>query len=493
MKCFNLFKAFFLTVVLALPGFYLGNTAHAGWSQPVRISEVGDGFYPQIITQGDTLHVVYENLSGYDKICYLRSSDGGATWSQHRVLSQNPGHVYFPHIMRWNQRLLAAWRVYFSSGVYRFNIGYSISENNGLTWSIPQYALNPNWDYINSFSISLNDSIINIVFYSDQGVENAFFEVRSIDFGANWSNPRNLFVVQEAGVSDQVNEGDLIHFIWDGRFNLVQRWEIYYTQSTDGGLNWSPNIPLSDTDQFHSQLPAIACDSSGVACSWMDYKYSPNISTGDILLRTSGDSGLNWSPEIQVTRNHYSRRSDIAEEGDTIYLAWEDYRHENGDYSIYSARSTDGGVSWDEPYWVDADTNGSWNPAIACSNGKAYLVWYDRQLPDSFGLYFSGYEPESDVINEEGNNIPDKISLRAYPNPFNSAVTINYSNLKGSEIGIYDIQGKLIRTLKTDGGDNGKIIWDATDALGNKVSSGEYFLKTNASKNSTSLRLIYLK
>jgi flagellar hook assembly protein FlgD len=72
--------------------------------------------------------------------------------------------------------------------------------------------------------------------------------------------------------------------------------------------------------------------------------------------------------------------------------------------------------------------------------------------------------------------------------------------MKGDAISIYDIQGKLIKTLKTDGGENGKIIWDASDALGNKVSSGEYFLKaqsgsqgTDTSQNYSGFKLLYLK
>jgi len=61
----------FLSIIL----YY--SPATAQWSPPVRISEPGGCLYPQILAQGDTLHVVYENQRQYDKICYVRSTDAG--------------------------------------------------------------------------------------------------------------------------------------------------------------------------------------------------------------------------------------------------------------------------------------------------------------------------------------------------------------------------------------------------------------------------------
>jgi len=85
------------------------------------------------------------------------------------------------------------------------------------------------------------------------------------------------------------------------------------------------------------------------------------------------------------------------------------------------------------------------------------------------------------------------VSLSAYPNPFNSSLIISYSNLsKGGDIVIYDIQGKLIRWFNLEKME-GKIIWDATDAMGNKVSSGIYFARAKTSQSSKVVKLIFLK
>jgi len=44
-----------------------------------------------------------------------------------------------------------------------------------------------------------------------------------------------------------------------------------------------------------------------------------------------------------------------------------------------------------------------------------------------------------------------------------------------------------------EGGEVGKINWDATDASGERVSSGIYFAKAKTSQSSQAIKLIYLR
>lgn len=65
--------------------------------------------------------------------------------------------------------------------------------------------------------------------------------------------------------------------------------------------------------------------------------------------------------------------------------------------------------------------------------------------------------------------------------------------MKGGAIGIYDIQGKLIRTFASKGGGDGKINWDATDASGERVSCGIYFARAKTSQGATVTKILFLK
>jgi flagellar hook assembly protein FlgD len=61
-------------------------------------------------------------------------------------------------------------------------------------------------------------------------------------------------------------------------------------------------------------------------------------------------------------------------------------------------------------------------------------------------------------------------------------------------IAIFDVQGNLIRTLIAEGvTDEKKIVWDATDDSGKKVSSGVYFARASTPQNSQVIKLLYLK
>jgi hypothetical protein len=128
---------------------------------------------------------------------------------------------------------------------------------------------------------------------------------------------------------------------------------------------------------------------------------------------------------------------------------------------------------------------------MAVSDGKVYVTW-DGAIEES-GLYFTRCPAEPDAVIEE--RIPDIFKgLRAYPNPFNSSVTISYSfqGVSGDRLEIFNLQGQKIRTFDLKGKE-GHIEWNATDAFGKTVSSGIYFARLKASQSTNAIKLLYMK
>ena len=89
-------------------------------------------------------------------------------------------------------------------------------------------------------------------------------------------------------------------------------------------------------------------------------------------------------------------------------------------------------------------------------------------------------------------NIPQAISINAYPNPFNSSVNLEVISHDRSELVIYDVLGREIRDFVIVPGLN-KFAWDATDNSGAKVNTGTYFAKIDYSTGHSVRKLLYLK
>jgi hypothetical protein len=478
----------------------LFSSSSADWSSPMRISAPGGYARPHIISNDDTLFVAVKAFNGRDKICFIKSTDLGISWGQERTLSDtvNTGDILFPQILRYNQNIIVLWRCNFLQDD-SYNIGCRLSSNGGRSWQQTSYALNPGLTGSFFFAASSADSIINIAFCKDNGGILTYYSIRSMDFGQTWTSPEQVLETLYSDVPDLITINNTVHLVWAGFFSQEESGDVYYNRSMDNGNSWYPRIPISRPDIYPSELASICTNESAeLTISWMDFKDSPYISSGDIFIRQSADTGSTWLQERQATFTHYAWGSDVATNGDTVHIVWNDEGTGIANKSIYYTKSTNNGVNWSEPYWIDGTLDNSADPNLIFSNGKVFCIWVDgRPNPDKNiigGVYLSSWIPDPDAVERDTFPIATQIQLNAYPNPFNSSIVISYSNISiGARLTIINIQGQLINAFEIKGGENGKIIWDATDAMGNKVSSGIYFAKAEASQESSIIKLLYLK
>ena len=113
------------------------------------------------------------------------------------------------------------------------------------------------------------------------------------------------------------------------------------------------------------------------------------------------------------------------------------------------------------------------------------------------------FELEQMVTNLPGPGIeevliPTKITLMPnYPNPFNPVTRIQFANPSTQKVRliIYDILGKKVKELVHQVLLSGwyTFIWDATDNMGNQVSSGIYFYALETREEKIVNKLIFNK
>ena len=371
--------------------------SYAGWTPPVRISDEGASYGPRIAAESDDLHVVYWISIGHLESYYLRSINGGGDWENPLPLgdpSVSEGEAS-PLIRIKGDTLSTVWNQNMPGGA-QYNLGYRCSMNGGEAWREVSYVLSSNGYQLQKHVISIGDSRVFLIFSYIAQQEIAVKFTKSADWGETWTEPTEVFRTQETGRLEMVARGDSIHFVWVGRFNYDDEWEIYYILSTDSGDSWSENVMLSTLDDEGSDWPSIAINEQGelIVC-WMDYKYSPNLWRGDLFVRYSYDAGESWSEEEQITSTHDALYPNVIWQGDSIHVVWEDWRHNQAD--IFYMLSEDNGTTWGEQQRIEDDPGMSLAPDLAVVGDNIHVVWREDSGMDGRGIYYSRWDEVSEI------------------------------------------------------------------------------------------------
>ena len=95
-----------------------------------------DNSFPALAIDGSTLHVAWSNWNGTDAdVVYMRSANGGTTWSAPTAIGGGPGDQFFPWIAARHGTVYASWFNRASGDTY--TIAGAASTNGGATWSAP--------------------------------------------------------------------------------------------------------------------------------------------------------------------------------------------------------------------------------------------------------------------------------------------------------------------------------------------------------------------
>lgn len=239
--------------------------------------------------------------------------------------------------------------------------------------------------------------------------------VTSDDQGRTFSEPRRVlgprrFQVRMA-IDRSLGDGGRIHLVWlrpsaDPPIGGLPAPPnpIMAAHSDDGGRTWSEPVQVSDPDRERVVAPALAVGADGaVHVAYYDLKGDARDYRGQegpvwegtwsVVATSSADGGRHFAPGVVVDDGVAPAERVMliftmpapalaADRGGRLVAAWQDARH--GDVDVLSARSTDGGRSWQGPVRVNDDQVGSGAtqslPQVAFSpNGRLDAVFYDRR------------------------------------------------------------------------------------------------------------------
>jgi PKD repeat protein len=263
-------------------------------------------------------------------------------------------------------------------------------STNGGTWTVP-YRVNDDvsgaaqsdpsltLDGANNVYIAWTDARLgtNDIFFSKSTNGGLSFSgnVKVNDFTGNSQSEPDLAV-------DPVNS-HLVHVVWTDARSGALGPDIYYANSTDGGLSFNPSSRVNnDLTGAEQSQPAIAvAPNRAVYVVWRD----PRIGARgpDIYFSKSSDLGATWGPNYYVNNDAGAATQQdttiAVDAAGTIYVAWTDYRNANTAPDIYAARSTNAGASFGANVKVNDDTGiaSQFSPSLATGGGKIQVAWVD--------------------------------------------------------------------------------------------------------------------
>src|SRR5256885_9814658 len=218
---------------------------------------------------------------------------------------------------------------------------------------------------------------------------------------------------------DPVNP-HLVHVVWTDSRSAVTGPDIYYANSTDGGLSFNPSIRVNDDVTSTEQgQPAIAvAPNRDVYVVWRDPRSAAK--GPDIYFSKSSDLGATWSPNIYLNSdvgNAAQQDPTIAVDlAGTIYVAWTDGRNANTAPDIYEAWSANAGASFGANVQVNDDRSlaPQLSPSLAANAGKIQIAWADYRTGGStnYDIYTASSE---DGITWSANM---KVNDDSLPNNF---------------------------------------------------------------------------
>ncbi len=250
-------------------------------------------------------------------------------------------------------------------------IYYKGSTDGGITWGTDTRLTNDPAVSVNP-SVTVSGSIVHIVWQDERDGNPEIYYKNSTDGGITWSADTRL-------TNDVANSwnpsvavfGSVVHIVWqdyrDGNY------EIYYKHSTDGGITWSVDTRLTN-DAAYSSIPVVVVSGSIAHIAWRDNRDGND----EIYYKHSTDGGITWSADTRLTNDAAnSEYPSIAVSGSLVHVVWNDTR--DGNYEVYYKNSTDGGNTWSTDTRLTNDPAGSLHTSVvACSSG-VHVVWYDNR------------------------------------------------------------------------------------------------------------------
>lgn len=184
------------------------------------------------------------------------------------------------------------------------------------------------------------------------------------------------------GIAADYQDG--VHLVW---YDTRDGWasEAYYKRSTNGGITWGADVPLTSGSQYWQEMSSVACDSRGrVHVVYTEYYYPGALFYPFMHYKRSTDRGQTWESQRtlppQLFGDFVGITSLTTDGKDGVYLTFLN-AHDPDPYSCdtYAKSSTDGGTTWGPSVQLTTTASAYAGSIAADTLGRVHLAWIDER------------------------------------------------------------------------------------------------------------------
>jgi sialidase-1 len=312
------------------------------------------------------------------RIDYSISTNEGYTWSTPTVLYNGDLDERDPSITQLSNGQLLCSYYDMSQGASQLR-----SFNAGGTWSSPELVAASPY-YVTSPARRLsNGRLAQGLYYEDHSANTAFGAVviSGDNVVTSWSSPINIpkpadaFLDAETDLIELKNESGS----YTGNLYAVERTGVdsaYFSTSTDYGNTWS----MSQQIGFNAHCPYLHRAPNGaVLLVYRDYTATYTQGNAMTALRYSFDECKTWSPEVVVDSVYGGAYPSIVDLNDGTELITYYEEGDASDIRVKRFRATTDGIEWLPVEPMHAPEPGTISLLVTAGIVLMVFVWQRRR------------------------------------------------------------------------------------------------------------------
>lgn len=314
---------------------YYKRSLNAGvsWETDTRLTnDAASSWNPSVTVSGSVVHIVWQDdRNGNTEIYYKRSLDAGVSWGADTRLTNNTSSSVSPTVTVYGSAVHIVW---FDNRDGNEEIYYKRSIDGGVSWGA-DIRMTSNTAISRNPSVTASSTAIHVVWEDNRDGNWEIYYKGSIDVGVSWDADTRLTNNTSNSWYPSVSVSGLeVHLVWcdDRDGNL----EIYYKGSIDEGVNWDIDTRLTNNSAA-SRTPSVTVSGQAVHVVWDDRRGG---ASGEIYYKRSTNAGVIWSADTPLTVNFASQNPSVAVSGSAVHVVWKDFR--DGNWEIYYKRNPTG-------------------------------------------------------------------------------------------------------------------------------------------------------